>query len=295
MELSQLRYFRELARREHLTKTAQFLSITPPSLSVSISKLEQELGTRLFERSGRSIRLNADGKLFLEHVDQALETLEIGRQKLQAGARSDLNSLQLGVTAQTLWLNGIQAFTDRYPQISVSRESVYLNQLNDHTQMAQFNFVLTALQDLPSQEWEHCILVPDDTYMLVLSKGHPWAGRTEITLEEAASEPFVLLSKNHSSRRMSDGLFDAARIRPYIIAECDYMLRAQLLHTEKRAVSITSRLGMTSALLSDLDAIPIRTTATRRTQALFWPRGRQLSFAELTFKEFLYHFYAATP
>ena len=53
MNLSQLQYFKVLAQEEHYTRAAQMLSITQPSLSHAISQLEQELGTRLFEKKGR--------------------------------------------------------------------------------------------------------------------------------------------------------------------------------------------------------------------------------------------------
>lgn len=291
MELSQLKYFRELAQQEHLTKTAKYLNITPPSLSISISKLEQELGTPLFEHIGRNIRLNPNGRLFLKYVNYALETLEIGVRKLQANVRNEQNIFRLGITAQTLWLEGIQAFMKNYPQCSVSRENIYLDQINNKVFMSKFDFVLTALQDLSSQEWEYCVLIPNDAPVLVLSKGHPWSERKEIALEEAASEPFILLPKNYSSRRFADTLCKVANITPRVIAECDYMLRAQLLHTEKRAVTISTKLGMTSSLLSDLHFIPIRTTAPPRSQTLFWQKGHKLSFSELLFKEFLRFYY----
>ncbi len=288
MELTQLHFFQELARREHLTKTAEYLNITPPSLSVSISRLEHELGVKLFERSGRNIRLNENGKFFLDYVNQALETLEVGRRALAANIQADRNSIMLGVSAQTLWLDSIQAFLSRYPQVSISRKSLTLAQIEDRAHMAQFDFVLTGMSDLPSKEWEHCVLIPDDKPMLVLSKGHPWANRNEITLQEAIAEPFVMLPKDYVSRRYADSLCEAAHVKPYIVAEGDYLLRAHLLHMEKRVVSITTKLGMSSLLLRDLDYIPIRTDAPRRTQALFWPKAKHFSVADQMFKEFMY-------
>lgn len=56
MNLSQLQYFKVLAQEEHYTRAAQMLSITQPSLSHAISQLEQELGTRLFEKKGKKHR-----------------------------------------------------------------------------------------------------------------------------------------------------------------------------------------------------------------------------------------------
>ena len=56
MNLNQLQYFKILAQEEHYTRAAQMLSITQPSLSHAIAQLEEELGTRLFEKKGRNIR-----------------------------------------------------------------------------------------------------------------------------------------------------------------------------------------------------------------------------------------------
>ena len=80
MNLNQLEYFRTLAHEEHYTRAAQMLSITQPSLSHAIAQLEQELGTRLFEKKGRNIVLTRYGKIFLPYVEDALKILdEIGR------------------------------------------------------------------------------------------------------------------------------------------------------------------------------------------------------------------------
>ena len=63
MNLNQLQYFKILAQEEHYTRAAQMLSITQPSLSHAIAQLEEELGTRLFEKKGRNIVLTRYGKL----------------------------------------------------------------------------------------------------------------------------------------------------------------------------------------------------------------------------------------
>ena len=71
MNLSQLQYFRTLAKEEHYTRAAQILSITQPSLSHAIAQLEQELGTRLFEKKGRNVVLTRYGKRCLPYVEES--------------------------------------------------------------------------------------------------------------------------------------------------------------------------------------------------------------------------------
>jgi len=65
MKLLQLYYFRALAEKEHLYRTATELYISPSALSTTISRLEKELGVQLFDRVGRNIRLNDNGKKIL--------------------------------------------------------------------------------------------------------------------------------------------------------------------------------------------------------------------------------------
>lgn len=78
MNLNQLYYFRKLAELEHYTKAAKELYITQPSLSDSISQLEQELGVPLFQREGRRIKITKYGKDFYHYVCACLHQLEIG-------------------------------------------------------------------------------------------------------------------------------------------------------------------------------------------------------------------------
>lgn len=80
MEWQQFEYFRTLAQMEHVTKAAEALSITQPALSRSIARFEEEIGAPLFERQGRSIKLNKYGKLFLKRVDIMMKEFELGKK-----------------------------------------------------------------------------------------------------------------------------------------------------------------------------------------------------------------------
>ena len=68
----QLRYFQALAEEQHLTRTAEKLYISQTTLSTMISRLERELGVRLFDRQGGGLRLNKCGKEYLQYVNGAL-------------------------------------------------------------------------------------------------------------------------------------------------------------------------------------------------------------------------------
>lgn len=70
MELIHLKYFQTIARLESVTQAAAELHVSQPALSKILARLEQELGQSLFDRQNRCMRLNAAGKLFLQHVQR---------------------------------------------------------------------------------------------------------------------------------------------------------------------------------------------------------------------------------
>ncbi len=114
MNLNQLQYFKILAQEEHYTRAAQMLSITQPSLSHAIAQLEEELGTRLFEKKGRNIVLTRYGKLFLPYVEESLKVLGEGVQRTRGTERK-----QRGYHPSCLYLyNGKQFHTKNGAELS---------------------------------------------------------------------------------------------------------------------------------------------------------------------------------
>jgi DNA-binding transcriptional LysR family regulator len=103
MDLLQLSYFRVVARVEHMTKAAEELFIAQPSLSKTIRRLEKEIGVPLFDRQGRSIRLNQFGKAFLEHIERIFRELEEGQREVRDRAGLEQGEVSL-VAASLYWL-----------------------------------------------------------------------------------------------------------------------------------------------------------------------------------------------
>src|SRR5947209_5339619 len=116
MELAQLRYFAVTAQLQHMTQAAQALSITQPSLSQAIAKLEDELGAPLFDRQGRAIRLNPFGAAFLTWVEQALTAIDAGKHEVDDLAGLEHGIIRLGVHGLQGFSALFRAFLQHYPQ-----------------------------------------------------------------------------------------------------------------------------------------------------------------------------------
>ena len=75
MELQHLRYFRDIARLESISRAAELNHIAQPAMSRVVSLLEKEFGVALFDRVGRNIRLNTCGRILLGAAEQSLSVL----------------------------------------------------------------------------------------------------------------------------------------------------------------------------------------------------------------------------
>ena len=128
MNLSQLYYFRKLAELQHYTKAAKELFITQPTLSGSISSLEQELGVSLFQKAGRNVELTKYGAEFLKYVNASLEQLDKGIAIMKGySGEGDGGVIDLGciITLQTEFLprllNGYSSVNERKPNSTSTR------------------------------------------------------------------------------------------------------------------------------------------------------------------------------
>ena len=146
MDLLQLRYFQVVARREHMTQAAKELSIAQPSLSQTIARLEEEVGTPLFDRQGRQIRLNQFGRAFLRRVERIFTELEDGRREIE-----DLSGLERGRIAFSVF--NTPFLPDLLRAFLVDQPRVNFRLLLQHSS-------LEAQQQLERSEIDICITTP---------------------------------------------------------------------------------------------------------------------------------------
>lgn len=111
MELAQLRYFCDVAETEHMTKSARRLNVVQPALSRSVHGLEDELGVKLFEKSGRNIKLTQEGARFYERASAVLGDLDAATSDLRSYAAVRESTARIGVfSATNLVVDAIAAY-----------------------------------------------------------------------------------------------------------------------------------------------------------------------------------------
>ena len=120
MELTQLKYFLEVARTEHVTQSAKNLCIVQPALTQAIHKLEDELGVALFKSAGRNIKLTDSGKFFYEKLLPLYENMMSLPEQLKATVKKQNNNIKLNVlAASSLVTNAVIKYKQDHPDLHV--------------------------------------------------------------------------------------------------------------------------------------------------------------------------------
>jgi LysR family hydrogen peroxide-inducible transcriptional activator len=222
MELHQLRYFCAIVETGSFSRAAQRTNVSQPSLSQQIIKLENELGTRLFDRLGRSVRLTEVGQVFLPRARAVLHELEAARSDVVERKASVSGSICIGVipTIAPYFLPPILAsFSRKRPQARVSVVEEITPLLLDRLRAGSMDVAIVAVPlGVRGNEFQSFPLLVEKLYA-VLPKGHALSKRRAISLGELQNEPFLLLRDGHCFRETAVAACKRARMNPQVIFE----------------------------------------------------------------------------
>ena len=218
MDLLQLQYFRTIARLENITKASELLYVAQPNLSVSLRRLENELGVALFDRRRGKIKLTQTGRLFLDYVDGILDRLDEGITAVRDTDRRSGEQVRVASTIVDLMGRLLKAYLPdhadvAFHQINCRNSEVADKVLNGEADLG-FVFGACPLQGLEYIEIDSC------QRGIQLAASHPLAGVGTVSLADIDHQRFVC-----NLSRDDDQVFgELARVtgfRPEVFYECD--------------------------------------------------------------------------
>lgn len=218
-QIKQLRAFCRAAQNGSISKAAERLNLSQPSVSLQIQSLEKELDTVLFERSGPRIRLTPAGELLLE---MALPLVE-GVEKLSETFSARLGSVTSGTLsiasgeATLLYIlpEIIKEFSTRFPQIDVRLHNVTGRDGMRLMREDEVDFAVGSMLEEPDDMEYHPVF--NFTPSLITSLDHPLASKQIVTLEDISPYGLILPPRNLSTFSLIDLVFNQHQI-PYQIA-----------------------------------------------------------------------------
>ena len=207
--LRQLRAFCYAVRLGSMTQAAEHLGITQPMVSLHVRDLEYELEAILFDRGFRRISPTLAGERFYNLAKPLLEGVDGLFVKLRERRGDNLHgrlSLAASMAATSFVLPSyVKRFRDEHPNVRVRVQDCSLGEGVGLLLENEVEFVLSAKDRYPEATIEYHHLLAYDT-VLIASMEHPLAGRSTVTLEEAAAWPVILLSAGSQSGPRGDVL-----------------------------------------------------------------------------------------
>ena len=193
MNYNYLRYFSVLAQTEHYTLAAARLGISQPSLSSAIHNLEDELGgVKLFEKTGRNIRLTEEGRYYREQVDAALQKLHLATQTLHESKVSAPVLVRLGLVSgalDSLVAQQITEYTRQNPRIRFQLTETSADELMDLVRQEKLDM---ALVDTTNRDRSlHFRKLCQQNFYVALPNQHPFATRSSLMYQDLQGQPQV--------------------------------------------------------------------------------------------------------
>ena len=198
MNYNYLRYFSVLAQTEHYTLAAARLGISQPSLSSAIHNLENELGgVKLFEKSGRNIRLTDEGKFYQEKVDAALRELHTASLMLRDSKVSAPVVIHMGFVSGTL--NGLVAqkiadYCANNNRIRFHLTESSAENLMDMVRQEQLDMAIVDSTDRDRSL--HFRKLKEGTFFVAVPESHPLAELDFIEPAMVVHEPQIVFNYN---------------------------------------------------------------------------------------------------
>jgi len=289
MELRQIKYFIEVAKREHVTEASEALHVAQSAVSRQIANLEAELGVDLFIREGRQVKLTSIGKIFLARMEKAVNVISDAVQIVDEYIEPEKGMIHIGFpTSLSTYVlpKALSFFRDEYPEAKFELYQGSYTELIESVVSGKINIALLGPVPKSHKKVKSTILFTEDLVAL-LPKDHFLANRVSIKLTELQNESFVLFPEGYV-------------LRDLIVKGCSergFKPKVSFVGQDVDAIKGLVSAGLGVTLVPEVtlvDALPRETVRVRvtdpkltRSVGAIIPTDRELLPTEKLFLEFI--------
>lgn len=292
MTLNQLHYFMEVYRQRNITRAAERLHISQPSLTTAVRKLEDELGISLFHRIRKRIEPTDNGQYYYEQLMPLLGQLdELNKEMADKGNHS--NTLKIGVPpmiGSVIFPAIYKAFNTKHPTIQLEIVEAGTLKMIDYLIDDTLDLSLLLEETSPNKSI-HSKVITSGSSNLYVNKEHSLANNKSLTMNELKGIPLILLNRDFVINRMVREGFSKNNLAPNIIMETTQ------INTIRRFISD----GLASTILIDRTIEPDASIACipiddmpKITFTIVWKADHFLSSSARIFLNFIENHYS-TP
>ncbi|RTE10756.1 LysR family transcriptional regulator [Paenibacillus whitsoniae] len=288
MDLRNLRYILEVVKWQNVTKAAEQLHITQPTLSKIIKNLEDELGVILFDRSGKSIQLTDSGNVAVRHFQSMLRAMDELNVDLEAVANLKVGKLIIGlppVISSVFFPKIVATFQQHYPNIEfqiIEEGAKKIEHLIREGHL-DLGFVVAPVNE---DTFETMPLIQQQLG-LVVHQHHRLAGREQVSLRELRDEKFIGFPKEYAVREHIVKACRAEGFEPRMIYESSqWDLQAEMV-AERLGITIMPEAVCKKIANKHVRVISLHDPVLPWHLLMVWRKEEYLSYAMREFMTFV--------
>jgi DNA-binding transcriptional LysR family regulator len=279
MDLRDLRYFETIAELQHVGRAAERLHRTQPALTSCVRRLEDACGARLFEKSGRGIRLTAAGKVLLKWAQRMRFDVEDAQREISAFGRGLSGHIRIGIVptaAQFLLPAVARRLLKEAPEVTLRTVVGLVDTLTPLLRTGELDLMVgteTVAEDGFVSE-----LLSEDSIVVAASARHELF-RGQPTLRDLTHYRWALQPPGAPTRDWLDHTFDRRHLpRPHVQVETTMLLMLPALIAQTGLLSFISRHHLDPANgRSPLKEIPLKEATMRRRMVVTHRESSYLS------------------
>lgn len=260
MLIRHLSYFVALAREQHFARAAEACSITQPTLTAAIQKLEEDLGVRLVIRDHRFVRLTDEGEKLLAGGRQILADYGSLKDDLAGLRRGLVGTLRLGVipAAMSAVAFLLSRFSAAHPAARVEIRSMTSRAIERALEAFEIDAGVTYFDNEPLERVRKVPLYRE-RYVLVVRRGHSAAASPAITWKNAAAQRLCLLTEDMQNRRIVNKVAASigVEIEADVVSNSYLAVLSHVRHGDWASIVPHTFAGLCFGVADDLVAVDI--------------------------------------
>ncbi|EGA67554.1 LysR substrate-binding domain-containing protein [Vibrio brasiliensis] len=285
MESKHLKHFVAVAQHGHFTRAAKALHIAQPALSISIKKLEQNLGVELFRREDRQVSLTDEGKVLYEHAKRILQQLEDAQLAIDELKGLEKGEVRLGAPSMMgsyFFPQILMAFNSRYPNLKLTLVDAGTRDIRKMLLNGELDIGMIDDVNVPDDlDTDHLLQVE---MLAVVAKEHPFAKQKSVSFDAFFDNELVMFKPGYFHR---DFLEDKAlQCNKEMRFSFETNLLPMILSIVKNEFAITALLELVTQNEKDVVGVPFE-PRVKINLSLAWRKHGYLSMADRTFIDFV--------
>lgn len=280
MELRVLNYFLMVAREENITKAAQLLHVTQPTLSRQLMQLEEELGVQLFHRGKHSVRLTEEGMLLRRRAQELVSLSEKTKLELQCREEVPAGEIAIGcgeTKSMSLLSSSMVSFRERYPLVQFSIYSAIADDIKERIEKGLLDMGL-LVEPVDISKYEYIRLPVKERWGVLVREDSPLARKASVTPEDLLDIPLIM-SRREPVKNQLASWFGTVFDQMEIAATYNLIVNAAFMVEQGLGVALCFDLG---AVFENLRFVPLW-PRMETGSVLVWKKNQALSSAQAQF------------